>query len=126
MKEAFDVQGLHLALHSAGNMGYHDRGFRAYRDRNSGQSEYPSQKVDLHNVIAEVIAHVVTRVTNRVFPRAFKAYQRQQNVSITAGPPPHQSGGWGWDWGVRTECVRAAKCVWLLRQLHKVKQIYKN
>lgn len=68
MKEAFDVQGFHLALHGAGNMGCGGGGFRAYGDRNGGQSEYPSQKVDLHNVMCEVITHVVTRVTNRVFP----------------------------------------------------------
>lgn len=37
-------------------------------DRNGGQSEYPSQKVDLHNVMCEVITHVVTGVTNGVLP----------------------------------------------------------
>lgn len=42
--------------------------FEAYGERNSGQSEYPSQKVDLHNVIGEVITHAVTRVTNWAFP----------------------------------------------------------
>lgn len=68
MKEAFDVQGPHLALHSAGNMGCDDGGFPAHGDRNSGQSEYPSPKVDLHNVIVEVITRVVTRVTNGPLP----------------------------------------------------------
>lgn len=68
MKETFDVQGLHLALYSAGNLGGDGGGFGAYGDCNGGQSEYPSQKVDLHNVMCEVITHVVTQVTNRVFP----------------------------------------------------------
>lgn len=42
--------------------------FGAYGERNSGQSEYPTQKGDLHNVIVGVITNVVTRVTKRAFP----------------------------------------------------------